>query len=270
MKRRLYFAYGIFCHALFLAVYVWFCGFTGNVFLPKTIDAPVETATAAAVVIDLALLLGFGVSHSVMARPAFKRQWTRTVPEPIERSTYVLVSCIMLGLLMWQWRALPAVVWNVESTAGRAAMWALFAAGWLMVPLVSLMINHFDLFGTRQVWLYLQGREYESLPFRTPMLYARVRHPLYIGWGLAFWATPTMTAGHLLFAVVLSAYMGLATVVEERDLLNHFGHQYEHYRRTVPRFVPRLKPRPAAAPSGAVPEANLANGRAEPAAMPRR
>ena len=240
MKRWLFFAYGIACHLLFLVVYAYFCAFTGDILVPKSIDAPVTSAVGAALVIDAALLLVFGLQHSLMARPAFKRMWTRFVPEPLERSTYVLVSCLVTGLLVWQWRPIDAIVWDVQNPIGRGLMWTLFAAGWLMVPLVSLMISHFDLFGSRQVWFYFQGREYESLPFRTPLLYARVRHPLYIGWGLAFWATPTMTVGHLLFATVLSAYMGLATLFEERDLLAHFGNQYEQYRRTVPRFVPRL------------------------------
>jgi protein-S-isoprenylcysteine O-methyltransferase Ste14 len=241
MKRWMFFAYGLACYLLFLAVYALFSAFTGNLFVPKTIDFPTGSAVGPALAVNLAVLLGFGLSHSIMARPAFKRFWTRIVPEPIERSTYVLVSCVMLGLLMWQWRAMPAIVWEIQNPVGRAAMWALFAAGWLMVPLVSLMINHFDLFGTRQVWLHLQGRPYEPLPFRTPMLYARVRHPLYIGWWLAFWATPTMTAGHLLFATVLTVYMGLATLVEERDLTAHFGDKYRHYRQTVPRFLPRFR-----------------------------
>jgi len=240
MKRWLFFTYGVACYLLFLAVYAWFCGFTGNLLVPKSIDSPTSTPVGAAVAVNAALLLAFGLSHSVMARPVFKRVWTRIVPTPIERSTYVLVSCAALALLMWQWRSIDAVVWNIEHPAGRGIAWTLFAVGWLMVPGVSLMINHFDLFGARQVWLHLRGREYESLPFRTPMLYAHVRHPLYVGWALAFWATPTMTAGHLLFAIVLTAYMGLAALVEERDLVAHFGQQYEDYRRNVPRYVPRL------------------------------
>jgi methanethiol S-methyltransferase len=226
---------------LFLAVYAWLGVFVGNLLVPKSIDSGPTIPAAQAFVINVALLLAFGGSHSIMARPGFKRVWTRLVPKPIERSTYVLVSCVMLGLLMWQWRAMPATVWDIQSPTGRDAMWVLFAAGWLMVPAVSLMINHFDLFGTRQVWLYFTGREDDGLAFRTPMLYAHVRHPLYIGWGLAFWATPTMTAGHLLFAIVLTAYMGLATLVEERDLIAHFGEQYIEYRRQVPRFFPRVR-----------------------------
>jgi protein-S-isoprenylcysteine O-methyltransferase Ste14 len=240
MRRWTFFLYGVACHALFLATYAWFCGFTGNLIVPMTIDSATTTPWAAAAAINVALLLAFGLSHSIMARPAFKRVWTRIVPAPIERSTYVLISCVALGVLMWQWRAIDAVVWDVQNLIGRWALWALFAAGWLLVPAVSFMINHFDLFGTRQVWLHLRGREYAALPFRTPMLYAHVRHPLYVGWALAFWASPTMTVGHLLFAGFLTAYMALAALVEERDLVAHFGRTYDDYRRSVPRYIPRL------------------------------
>jgi protein-S-isoprenylcysteine O-methyltransferase Ste14 len=241
MKRWMFFAYGAACHLLFLATYAYFCAFTGNLLIPKSIDSPSEAPFAAAAAVNLSLLLAFGMSHTVMARPAFKRVWTRLIPEPIERSTYVLVSCIMLALLMWQWQGMTTVVWDLQIPWGRGLMWGLFAAGWLLVPAVSMMINHFDLFGTRQVWLNLRGRNYEPLPFRTPMMYAHVRHPLYIGWATAFWATPTMTVGHALFALVLTIYMGLAVLIEERDLLAHFGDQYENYSRTVPRYLPRLR-----------------------------
>lgn len=247
MKRSAFFAYGVACHLLFLAVFMYMVGFVGNLAVPKSIDTPTSTPLAWAVVVNLLLVVGFGLQHSVMARPAFKRIWTRFVPRPIERSTYVLISCIVTIILMWQWRAVNLVVWDVQQPVGRGILWGLFAAGWLMVPLVSLMINHFDLFGTRQVWLYLKGREYTSLPFRTPLLYAYVRHPLYIGWALAFWATPTMTVGHLLFAAPLTAYMILAARIEERDLVAHFGRTYEAYREHVPMFVPNLTRRPDAA-----------------------
>ncbi|MEX2318055.1 MAG: methanethiol S-methyltransferase [Pirellulales bacterium] len=241
MRRWLFFAYGVACHLLFLGTFAWMACFVGNLFVSKSIDTVVAGSTRQAVVIDLLLLGMFGVQHSVMARPAFKRVWTRIVPQPIERSTYVLVSCAAVFLLIWQWRGIDTVVWDVQQPLFRGLLWGLFVAGWLLVPLVSLMINHFDLFGTRQVWLYLRGREYESLPFGVPLLYNRVRHPLYIGWGIAFWATPTMTVGHLLFAGVLSAYMGLAASIEERDLVAHFGKQYEDYRRRVPMFIPRTR-----------------------------
>jgi protein-S-isoprenylcysteine O-methyltransferase Ste14 len=241
MKRWLFFAYGLGGYAAFLAVYAYLCGFTGNLIVPKSIDAPLASGpVAAAVAIDLILLLAFGLQHSVMARPAFKRVWTRIVPQPIERATYVFASCIALVALVWFWQPIDAVVWNVQNPIGRGVLWALFAAGWLLVPLVSLMISHFDLFGVRQVWLHLRGRESTPLPFRTPMLYAHIRHPLYVGWAVAFWATPTMTAGHALYASVLTGYMALAALIEERDLIAHFGQQYADYMRRVPRYVPGL------------------------------
>jgi protein-S-isoprenylcysteine O-methyltransferase Ste14 len=215
--------------------------FVGNFLVPKSIGSTAGGSIGAAVVVDLGLLALFAVQHSVMARPAFKRVWTRIIPEPIERSTYVLLSCAVTILLMWQWRGIDLVLWNVEQPAMRGLLWGLFAVGWLLVPAVSFLINHFDLFGTRQVWLYLRGREYQSLPFRTPSLYSRVRHPLYLGWATAFWATPTMTAGHLLFAGVLTGYMGVAALFEERDLIAHFGRQYEEYRERVPMFIPWSK-----------------------------
>jgi len=240
MKRRLFFLYGVGCHLLFLLTFLYMAGFVGDLFVPKSIDTVGGGSTAAAVIVNLCLLALFAVQHSVMARPGFKRFWTRVVPEPIERSTYVLLSCLVTFVVMWQWRGISTPVWNVEHAVARAAVWTLFAAGWLMVFLVSLLINHFDLFGTRQVWLYLKRRPYTPLPFHTPSLYKHIRHPLYIGWTIAFWATPTMSVGHLIFATVLTGYMALAATVEERDLIQHFGRQYSEYRRRVPMFVPRF------------------------------
>ncbi len=236
----MFFLYGLVCHLLFLGLFAYMAGFVGNFLVPKTIDTTVDARMGAAVAINLMLLGLFAAQHSIMARPAFKRVWTRIVPEPIERSTYVLASCVVTALLMWQWRGIDAVVWDVRQPVFRAAMWVLFAAGWLLVPFVTLLIDHFDLFGIRQVWLHLRGRPYQSLPFRVPLFYKHVRHPLYIGWAIAFWATPTMTVGHLLFAGVLTGYMGLAAIFEERDLVAHFGQQYEDYRQRVPMFVPSL------------------------------
>ncbi|MEX2092412.1 MAG: methanethiol S-methyltransferase [Pirellulales bacterium] len=249
MKRWLYFTYGVVCYVLFFVVYAYMAAFVGGFLLPKTIDTPSGGSISAAVAVNLALLVMFGLQHSVMARPGFKRVWTRWVPPPIERSTYLLASCVVLAPVMWAWRGMDGVVWNVEQPLLRAAAWAMFAAGWLLVPVVSLLINHFDLFGVRQVWLHLRGKEYTSLPFRTPLFYKHVRHPLYLGWALAFWATPTMTAGHLLFAATLTLYMVLAAVFEERDLVSHFGRQYADYRQRVPMFVPRLAAREYAADS---------------------
>ena len=241
MKRLAFFLYGVGCYAMFSVVFAYMAGFVANVLVPKSIDSATTTPVGMAVMIDLWLLELFAAQHSIMARPAFKRVWTRFVPQPIERSTYVLMSNLVVMLMMWQWRGIDLVVWDVHQPALRAALWGLFAVGWLLVPGVSLMIDHFDLFGIRQVWLHLKGRAYEALPFRVPMLYKHVRHPLYIGWTIAFWATPTMTAGHLLFAVVLTVYMVLAAQVEERDLVAYFGRAYEEYRRRVPMFVPRRK-----------------------------
>jgi protein-S-isoprenylcysteine O-methyltransferase Ste14 len=240
MRRWLFFIYGVICHLLFLGTFAYMAGFVGNFLVPKSIDSAPHPSTSSAILINVLLLALFGVQHSVMARPAFKKIWTRIVPEPIERSTYVLVSCAVTILLMWQWRGIDGTVWNAQNPLLRGFLWSLFAIGWLLVPVASLLINHFDLFGTRQVWFYLRGRDYQGLPFRVPLFYKHVRHPLYVGWMIAFWATPTMTWGHLLFAAVLTGYMALAAVIEERDLIAHFGNQYREYRRRVPMFVPRL------------------------------
>jgi methanethiol S-methyltransferase len=239
MKRWLFFVYGAACHLLFLVIFAYMVGFVGNWYVSKSIDSPGADSTSGAVLVDLLLLGLFAAQHSIMARPAFKRIWTRIIPQPIERSTYVLVSCAVTALLMWQWRGIDTPVWDVQYPVLRSVLWGLFAIGWLLVPLATMLINHFDLFGTRQVWLYLRGLDYKSLPFRVPSLYKHVRHPLYIGWAIAFWATPTMSVGHLLFAVVLTDYMILAALIEERDLVDHFGQQYADYRRQVPMFIPR-------------------------------
>jgi protein-S-isoprenylcysteine O-methyltransferase Ste14 len=254
MRRWSFFVYGVFCHLLFLVTFAYMAGFVGNLLVPKTIDsAPADGLYAAGV--DLLLIGLFGLQHSIMARPWFKRRWTRLVPQPIERSTYVLISCVLAFLLMWQWRGIGAVIWDVQQPVGRGLLWGLFAAGWLLVPAASLMIDHFDLFGTRQVWLYLRRRPYTSLPFRTPQLYSRVRHPLYVGWAVAFWATPTMTLGHLLFAGALTLYMAVAVLFEERDLVSHYGDTYSAYQRRVPMFIPRFggsDESPAEAPAAPV------------------
>jgi protein-S-isoprenylcysteine O-methyltransferase Ste14 len=241
MQRIAFFLYGVACHGLFLGVYAYLACFMVNLFVPKSVDSGRPIHPLAALAINLALLAAFSIQHSVMARPAFKRWWTQYVPQPIERSTYVLASCIAMIALLWLWQPMPAVIWDLSGTAAEFAMWGLFAFGVLMVPGVSLLINHFDLFGTRQVWLHLRGKPYTHLPFRTPLLYSRIRHPLYVGWMVFFWATPVMTAGHLLFALVNTLYMILAIRFEERDLVSHFGKQYEDYRRQVPALLPRLK-----------------------------
>ncbi|MBI3860800.1 MAG: isoprenylcysteine carboxylmethyltransferase family protein [Planctomycetia bacterium] len=239
MQRIAFFIYGVTGHLLFLATYAWLAVFVGNFVVHHSVDSPPSHSIGLAIIVDLGLIVLFGLQHSTMARPAFKAIWTRIVPQPIERATYVHAANIATAFLIWQWRAIDVVVWDVQNPVGRWLLYGLFAAGWLMVPAVTLMINHFDLFGTRQVWLYLKGQEYEALPFRTPMLYSKVRHPLYVGWFIAFWATPTMTAGHLLLASGMTAYILVAVVFEERDLIAHFGQRYLEYRNRVPMFFPR-------------------------------
>ena len=243
LRPKLFFVYGVACHALFLGVYAWMAAFVCNLGfgLIPTVDGPRGGSIWAAVAIDVLLIALFSVQHSVMARPGFKQWWTRFVPQPVERSTYVLFSCVAMIALMALWRPIGGTVWQVTDPVGQALLAALFVFGWLMVPAVSFLINHFDLFGTRQVWLHLRGRAYEPLPFRTPIVYGVVRHPLYVGWMIAFWATPTMTATHLVFAVLMTVYILIAIPLEERDLLAHFGEKYAQYRRSVGGLLPRWR-----------------------------
>jgi protein-S-isoprenylcysteine O-methyltransferase Ste14 len=251
MKRMSFFLYGVGAHLAFLAVYAYLAGFVGNFLVPKSIDSGERGAIAWALVADLGLIALFGLQHSIMARPWWKAIWTRIVPAPIERSTYVWISNVLVVLLVWLWQPIGVTVWDVQQPIGRAALTSLFAIGWLLVPLASLMIDHFDLFGTRQVWLHLRGREYAPPAFRTPLLYGKVRHPLYVGWMIAFWATPTMTLGHLIFAAALTCYMLIAVRFEERDLSTIYGREYADYQRRVPGFLPRLASRSSKERAGA-------------------
>jgi len=241
VRRLLILTYGLVCYALFLLTFVYAVGFIGGFLTPTRLDGPRSDSLAVALAIDAGLLLLFAVQHSGMARPAFKRWLTRFVPRPAERSTYVLLSSLALLLLFWQWRPLGGVVWDVDSDAGRAAVYAVFAAGWLVVLVATFLINHFDLFGLRQVWLEFRGVPYTPLKFATPGPYRVVRHPLYVGWLMVFWAAPTMTAAHLLFAVVTTVYILVAIQWEERDLQT-FHPEYAAYRRRVGMLLPRLRP----------------------------
>lgn len=237
MSRLLVFVYGVAAYGAFFVTYLYAIGFVGNVFVPKALDSTPTAPFITALAINLGLLSLFAIQHSVMARPAFKRRLLRLIPQAAERPTYVLASSLALMLLFWQWSPLGGVIWDIQNPTWRAATLGVFASGWLLVLVTTFLINHFDLFGLRQVWLHLRGREYTSLHFVTPGPYRLVRHPLYLGWLLAFWATPTMTVTHLLFAAVTTAYILVAIQLEERDLIDAHP-EYAEYRRRVPMILP--------------------------------
>jgi protein-S-isoprenylcysteine O-methyltransferase Ste14 len=248
-RRLLLLTYGALSYALFVATFLYAVGFVGGVLTPTRLDGPRRGSLAASLAIDCGLLALFAAQHSGMARPGFKRRLTRFIPEPAERSTYVLLSSAALIVLFWQWRPLGAVVWEVPGEAARVAVTALSAAGWLTVLVTTALINHFDLFGLRQVWLAFRGVPYTPLRFAAPGPYRAVRHPMYIGWLAAFWAAPTMTAAHLLFAVGTTAYILAAIRWEERDLVAALP-EYADYRRRVPMLLPRLRVAPPPRPRG--------------------
>ncbi|MDX1673607.1 MAG: isoprenylcysteine carboxylmethyltransferase family protein, partial [Longimicrobiales bacterium] len=238
MRKVLHFAYGVVAYAVFIGSFLYAIGFVGGLVVPKTIDSGATASLGTALLVDAALLLLFAVQHSGMARQTFKRWWTRYVPWPIERSTYVLTASLSLVLLFVLWRPIPDVVWNVEYGPARAALWTLFGVGWLIVFVATFMIGHGGLFGLQQVWRQLRGRPLPEDRFRVPGLYRVVRHPIMTGFLIAFWATPTMTVGHLLFATATTAYILVAIQLEERDLVDRFGDRYRDYRRQVPAFFP--------------------------------
>jgi methanethiol S-methyltransferase len=240
MKRWAVFTYGVGAYVLFLGTFLYAAGFVGNFLVPKSLDSAREGSLATALAVNLGLLGLFAVQHSVMARRGFKERITRWLPEAAERSTYVLASSLALIALFAFWRPLGGPVWDVTDPLGRAVLLGLFAFGWALVLVTTFLINHFDLFGLRQVWLYLRQRPYSAIRFRTPGPYRLVRHPLYVGWLFAFWAAPTMTVTHLFFALVTTAYILVAIQLEERDLVDAFGPAYTNYRRQVPMLVPGL------------------------------
>lgn len=231
------FLYGVFCYLVFFVTFLYGIGFIGNLWVPKSIDSGRQRPLAEALAINLALLAVFALQHSVMARPWFKKAWTKFVPKVVERSTYVLFSSLALLLLFWKWEPMGGVVWSVGNLYAYFAIELLYAAGWLLVLVATFLINHFDLFGLRQVWLYLLGKPYTALEFRTPGPYKLVRHPLYVGWLMVFWSAPVMTVAHLVFAVMTTAYILIAIQFEERDLVRAHG-EYAEYRKRVPMLVP--------------------------------
>ena len=240
-KRIAFFIYGVVCYAIFFATFLYAIGFIGGFGVPTTLDGPARVPLARGIAINAALLGIFALQHSIMARRWFKERWTRIVPAVLERSTYVLLSSLALILVFWKWQPLGGVVWSVEEPAARIALRSLFAFGWTLVLVATFQINHFDLFGLRQVWLQLFNKPYTKLRFGTPVLYRFVRHPLYVGWFFAFWMTPRMTYAHLLFAIATTAYILIAIQFEERDLIHEHGEAYKQYRREVPMLVPFMR-----------------------------
>ncbi|MEP7154381.1 MAG: methanethiol S-methyltransferase [Betaproteobacteria bacterium] len=236
-KRMTVFLYGVFCYVFFFATFLYAIGFIGNLWVPRSMDSPSGGDVATNLVIDVLLLLIFSLQHSVMARPAFKRWWTRFIPEPAERSTYVLLSSLALVLLFALWRPLGGLIWSFDGMAANV-LYGIYAFGWLLLLASTFAIDHFDLFGLRQIWLYLRDRPYVDLKFKTLGPYRLVRHPIYVAWLLIFWATPVMTATHLLFAIGTTTYILLAIRLEEKDLVDHLGDDYRRYRERVPGLIP--------------------------------
>jgi protein-S-isoprenylcysteine O-methyltransferase Ste14 len=246
--RVAFLTWGVACYATFLACFLYAIAFIGDFAIaPKTIDSGEPGPLGRALAIDLGLLSLFALQHSVMARPGFKKAWTRIVPEPAERPSYVLLSSLLLFALFAFWQPIGGAVWAATSPAAATLIRGLYFAGWAMLLYSTALIDHFDLFGVRQAWLAFRGQRYTHKPFGTPGLYQHVRHPLYVSWAIIFWAAPVMSAGHLLFAGVATAYMLVAVFFEERDLLVQFGDAYRRYQESTPRYFPRLGRKSAAA-----------------------
>ena len=244
MKKIIVLLYGLIAYLAFFGTILYAIGFVGNLIVPKTIDGTRQLPLLQAIVIDASLLLLFALQHSIMARPAFKRWWTSIIPEVVERSTFVLLASLCLMLMMWQWQPIGGIIWSVKNETARIVLIAISLLGWAIVFISTFLINHFDLFGLRQVWFYVRGKQYEHLKFRIPLFYRFVRHPLYLGFLIAFWSTPEMTITHLFFAVITTGYILTAIRFEEKDLVTIFGEKYLSYKSWVPKLIPFTKKSP--------------------------
>lgn len=238
MKKFLFLAYGVVAYLAFFVTVLYMIGFLGNFIVPKAINDGAQTPLAEAITVNLLLVLAFAVQHTIMARPAFKRWWTQFVPKPIERSTFVLLASAILLIMFWQWRPIPVVLWSVENAVFRAIIFALFMLGWVFVFYSSFLINHFDLFGLRQVFLHFRNQPYKPVQMKVVSLYRLVRNPLMLGFFISVWATPLMTYGHLLFAASMTAYIFAGIQFEERTLYHELGSIYQDYRRRTPMLFP--------------------------------
>src|SRR5437660_2653406 len=236
--RMTVFVYGLVCYLLFFGTLLYAIGFIGNIVVPKAMDSGPQGPLLGSLLVDAGLLALFAIQHSVMARQWFKRAWTRIIPEAVERSTYVLLASLLLLFLFWQWRPIGGSLWNVQNRAGRIALYELYALGWLTVLASTFIINHFDLFGLRQVYFYLLGRPYVPIGFRLPGLYRYVRHPLHLGWLMHFWAAHVLTVAHLVFALATTGYILVAIQFEERDLVRFHGEAYRRHRQHIPMITP--------------------------------
>jgi methanethiol S-methyltransferase len=257
LKRVSVFAYGVISYILFLVTYLYAAGFVGNLIVPKSIDSGPSVPLVTAILVNAGLLAVFALQHSVMARRGFKQRLTRFIPESAERSTYVLFSSLALILLFWQWQPMGGVIWAVKTAAASLVLRGIFVLGLLIVLASTFLINHFDLFGLRQVTLFLRDKPYTKLPFKTPAFYKYVRHPLYFGWLLFFWATPVMTAVHFFFAAMTTAYILAAIQLEERDLIREHGTAYLKYRDEVPMILPTRLPNGDLAAIGAAAHSSI-------------
>jgi protein-S-isoprenylcysteine O-methyltransferase Ste14 len=240
MKRALALLYGLLAYLFFFGTFLYAIGFVGNVVVPKSIDTGKPSPISSAVIIDAVLLSIFALQHSIMARQGFKRQWTRIVSWYVERTTYVVAATAALALLLWQWRPIPAAIWDIRGTVFGSVLSVTFWIGWGILLLSTFLINHFELFGLNQVWAYSRGVEFHPPAFKSPSLYRVVRHPIYMGFVIAFWSAPRMTVGHLLFSVATTGYILVGIFFEERDLVSHYGDLYREYRTRVPMLIPFL------------------------------